>query len=740
MTLSDGKSQTTTWKYDLYGRMTNKVDATSADMFRCAYDANGRLTNRWTPAKELTKYGYDAVGNLTNVDYSNTTDIALSYDTLNRLTNMVDAAGTTRYSYTGFGAVASEDGPWESDTVSYTYDSGRRRSGLTVQNPNASPWSQSYGYDAANRLSNLSSPAGTFSYDYHAGLAGSSPASLVRRILLPNGSAITNRYDLRGRMLGTWLRNTGGTTLSKHEYVLNDLDQRTNTVRVDGSFVDYTYDDLGQLKTALAKESGGVTNRWHEQFRYAYDAAGNLTNRAQDKLTNAFTVNSLNQLTGGSRGGKFTATGTTTSPATNVTVNTSNSVLYLDYTFASTNHPLSDGTNTFTAVGRDNLGRIDTNSATAYLPASPTFVYDSNGNLTYDGHKALEYDDENQLTRITATNLWKSEFTYDGRMRRRIRREYAWQTSAWVLTNEVRYLYDGDLEIHWRNGFNVPTLTLTRGDDLSGSLDDAGGIGGLLARTDYQSQPTDHSYFHADGNGNITALINTNRQLVTRYIYDPFGATLSVSGPLAEANLYRFSSKEVHEPSGMVAYLYRWYNPALQRWINRDPVGDKGHEVLYYLASFQQGRPWPEPSQSLSPHENLYLGMQNNHAFYIDPDGRQIVTILKEAAKQEAKRRAKRAAQCAAIHAAYKKEEANCRACRKGMPAAEAKKNFACWSAVAAGRALYLSKRCDYYLPGSIAAGSKKKAATHALELGKASGNAAACLECVQKEEKKPSP
>jgi hypothetical protein len=72
------------------------------------------------------------------------------------------------------------------------------------------------------------------------------------------------------------------------------------------------------------------------------------------------------------------------------------------------------------------------------------------------------------------------------------------------LTNEVRYLYDGNLEIQWRDNFNLPTLTLTRGDDLSGTLEGAGGIGGLLARTDHRSLNTDHSYFFADGNGNDT--------------------------------------------------------------------------------------------------------------------------------------------------------------------------------------------------------------------------------------------
>jgi YD repeat-containing protein len=51
------------------------------------------------------------------VDYNASTDIRLAYDALNRLTNMVDAAGTTKYSYYTGGLLWTEDGPWASDTV-----------------------------------------------------------------------------------------------------------------------------------------------------------------------------------------------------------------------------------------------------------------------------------------------------------------------------------------------------------------------------------------------------------------------------------------------------------------------------------------------------------------------------------------------------------------------------------------------------------------------------------------------
>src|SRR5205823_2651159 len=135
-------------------------------------------------------------------------------------------------------------------------------------------------------------------------------------------------------------------------------------------------------------------------------------------------------------------------------------------------------------------------------------LYDLNGNMLSDGLRTFDYDDENQLVRVTVTNLFKSEFSYDGKLRRRIRREYAWQSGAWRMTNEVRYIYDGNLVIQERDGLNLPAVGYTRGKDLSGSLEGAGGIGGLLSFSDLKSSPPVHYCYHGDAHGNVTMPIN----------------------------------------------------------------------------------------------------------------------------------------------------------------------------------------------------------------------------------------
>jgi len=124
-----------------------------------------------------------------------------------------------------------------------------------------------------------------------------------------------------------------------------------------------------------------------------------------------------------------------------------------------------------------------------------------------------------------------------------------------------------------------------------------------------------HFYYHADANGNVTALLSTNQQIAARYLYDPFGNTLSASGPLADVNLYRFSSKELHAASGLIYYLYRFYDANLQRWPNRDPFSDFGSFVNLGIEVL-----------SVSADLNLFQFVRNEPNCSVDPWGLVWVT------------------------------------------------------------------------------------------------------------------
>jgi RHS repeat-associated protein len=447
----------------------------------------------------------------------------------------------------------TESCPWANDIVTYGYNNARLRDSLSLQQPTG-VWTNGFLYDTAARLSRVTSPAGAYTNTYRG--AG----TLVTNLALPNGSRITNAFDNVGRLTMTRLRSGGGTTLNTHSYVNNQGHQRTRQTRTDGSYADYTYDNIGQLKTAI-----GTGEHSTENLGYVYDAAWNLTTRTNYGTSQAFAVNVKNELT---------------------------SAVGLNCTYDANGNLVSR-------------------------------VYDSNGPKVY----YYVYDDENQLIEMrtdtyytSAANRFKTEWVYDGFGRVRVRKEYYWYTGyeVWALSEEVRYLYDGMRVIQERNGSNTPTVSYTRGRDLSGSLEGAGGIGGLLGRSHGYSGGTwsTHNHYHADGNGNVTYLVNSSQGEAASYRYDPYGRVMGSSGTLAAANLYRFSSKEIHAKSGMYYYGFRFYEPHLQRWINRDPLGDTAGlpSILYPgLRAHGHLESWDGP--------NLYGFVYGNPMMGVDAHG-----------------------------------------------------------------------------------------------------------------------
>ncbi len=546
LSLTDGKNQTTRWNYDHYGRVTNKLDQAGVQILVYSYDADDRLLSRWSAAKGTTYYTNDAVGNVIFINYPSSPDVTLRYDWLNRVTNMVDGVGTTLYTYTGGGQLFTEDSPFASDTVTNTY-LNRLRTSLVLQQPTGL-WTNGFIWDAAGRLTNVTSQAGSFGYQYLA----PGPA-LIQKLLLPNGAYITNTFDNVARLLTNKLNNSSQTKLDSYAYMYNPANQRTNLTRADGSYYGFLYDKIGQLTVADSTVNA-------EDRGYVYDAAWNLNRRTNNGVVSTFNVDGDNQLT--------------------------------------------------TEQCRD--------------------AYDSNGNLITRGEcqaaANYSYDDENRLVSVSSGTVYRSDFSYDGRGRLRIRTDYTWNGTSWIASAITRYVYDGNRVIQERNSSNTPTVAYTRGNDLSGSLEGAGGIGGLLARSDGYSAGnwTNHNYYFADGNGNITYMVNNGQAMVASYRYDPFGNTISSSGSLSAANVYRFSSKGIHGSSGMYDYVYRFYDPNLQRWINRDPLGEQGFELV---RRSKKGRSSDGP--------NLYTFLRNNPVSNLDPYGLFVVSEKCDCTPQE---------------------------------------------------------------------------------------------------------
>ena len=294
--------------------------------------------------------------------------------------------------------------------------------------------------------------------------------------------------------------------------------------------------------------------------------------RPNQALIRTIHTDAANQLTTISRSGTFTFSGNLPATAASISVNGAPARTNGDFTFTKTGLTLADGNNTFTVTAQNRLGVTTSSSLTLNLPATVSYTYDQNGNLLTDGTRSFKWDAADQLVQVSVPNAWQTQFARDGLGRLRVLREFTWLNGAWSQTNETHYLYDGNLIVQERDANNNVMATYTRGLDLSGGLSGAGGIGGLLSRT----TGANSYYYHSDGAGNITAMLDGNENVVARHLYDPFGRVLGQWGALAAANPMQFSSMPRAPASGLSLYPFRAYDPALQRWLSRDPLGEAG--------------------------------------------------------------------------------------------------------------------------------------------------------------------
>lgn len=178
-------------------------------------------------------------------------------------------------------------------------------------------------------------------------------------------------------------------------------------------------------------------------------------------------------------------------------------------------------------------------------------------------------------------------FAYDY-LGRRVRKTVAnWNGSAYITAVDRKFIYDGwnliaELALNTSTSTFVLNSTYTWGLDLSKTLQDGGGVGGLLA-IKLHAEPGAPVLLPAyDGNGNLAALVNrVGGALLAAYEYDAFGQTIRASGTHADKNNFRFSTKYTDSETGLLYYGYRYYNPTLGRWLGRDPIAEKGGLHLY---------------------------------------------------------------------------------------------------------------------------------------------------------------
>ena len=323
-----------------------------------------------------------------------------------------------------------------------------------------------------------------------------------------------------------------------------------------------------------------------QQYAYAFDSIGNRTTAAEGDTsrTATYTANELNQYSQRTVPGVKELAGTALADAT-VTVNelpTDRFGPWWRHAFAVDNASSAAYTQAVVTAVYNPPGTNDPDVVTSatghvFVAQTPeTFTYDDDGNLLSDGRFNYAWDAENRLISVeTATNLpaavprIRLTHAYDYQSRRLATAREEWNGSAWQSAGTNRYVYDGwNVVAETWAASPANTNYYVWGLDLSGTLQGAGGIGGLLATS---LDGTTAFYCH-DANGNVGQLVDADSAILALYEYSPFGETVVSTGPLAKVNPFRFSTKWFDNDTGLGDWGYRWYSPGMGRWLSRDPI------------------------------------------------------------------------------------------------------------------------------------------------------------------------
>jgi RHS repeat-associated protein len=597
LTLTDPDGNKTTWTYDHLDRMKTEMNPRGKTR-TFWYDADGNLVEKEDRLNQFTFYDYDRLNRQIDERWRGTAPnssdlhtISYAYNADGWVTSALDWPGyagfpntptvsdTFSYDNLGRATTASQAISGVSATLTQAFDSNSNRTSVALSgvwdygNSSGTLLTNSYQYDAVNRMTSVAQTAGVYwYYDHRADFTydAAGQFNTINRSDSSDGThwnlsvQSTYGYDGAGRIKSLVYTNAAGTT-TYAGYGLqyddaNRLTQLTNTVHTADTR-NYAYDNWSQL-TDVGYAGQAATN---DNEAYRYDPNGNRTTA--------------------------TVSGTTTNYALETT---------------GDNRLHSDGTYTYT--------------------------YDDEGNLTQktknDGSYTMyKYDQRNRLIEVesfdsTGQNITANVvYVYDA-FDRLVNRQDLVGFGGQAL--DQFYVYDGNQilftfsgGVDWPSDDYLPTANYLWGPAVDMALAQDDTISGTTgwAITDQQNSVQGFA-----GGGSLT-----NAENYTAYGLRTWG-TLYV--PQIAGYTGRFYDQQtglqwnggqafVGMPGGWSPFVEdtgRWYNSSLGRWMGEDPTGfaDGSNPDIYAHN---------DPVNYVDPSGLLGVGVRQNKPPYNPPQG-----------------------------------------------------------------------------------------------------------------------
>jgi RHS repeat-associated protein len=566
-----------------------------------------------------------------------TPTVSFTYDpNYNRAATMTDGTGTTTYTHypitgsatLGAGQLQSVTGPLPNSTITYSYDQLGRELSEAINGMAASQT-----YDPLGRVATVTNPLGLFTNTYMA----ESPR--LQSTIYPNGQStvytyFANRGDKRLQTLQN--KGSGRANISKFDYTYDAEGEILSWNRQFGSANAIRWanntssmaDLADQLTTVI--ETDAVTKAVRTNYNYAYDPAGN---RMSDK-SGSYSINNLNQIT--NSGYTYDANGSLTSdigrtyewdaanrltainypatgsrteftydglgrrvqivektPGISITVQPPDN-LYTAYVSQSTNLPAGNYNLVVEGLGGA-CGFIDAITLNGGLapnggfesPVVDNYAYNPpGGGWTFLGRSGLSGNagaftsgnpnapDGVQVAFIEVNGYLYQPLTFVA-------------GTYWVgFQAAQRGNYNGapqQLRVSVQSATPIVSAKnfVWIGDSIAEERDANNNITKRFYPQGVQLiQPSTVNLFYTrDHLGSIRELTDSTQATRGRYDYDPYGVRTKLSGDV-DAD-FGYTGQYFHPPSGLNVALYRGYNPATARWLNRDPIAEAGGLNLY---------------------------------------------------------------------------------------------------------------------------------------------------------------
>jgi len=530
-----GTTQSVTqYSYNTAGLPLCTAIRENAAVFGSLPDACTLSTTGSYGTDQISYNAYDNASRLTSTQTgygtgSPITAITNSYTNNSNLAYVEDGKGNqTGYTYNGLDRLVQTTFPSpttphtqnSSDYEQYTYDNN----GNVTQKRLRTTETISYQYDALNRQTLIDLPGGSsgdvyMNYDLVGNLLYAHYGSAI-------GSGVDYAYDALNRKISE--TSYGRKVSSQYDAAGN----RTRLTYPDGNYIQYTYDILNRMSQVLQNGSTALAV-------YSYDSLDRETG-----ITRSNSTSTSMSYGGSSTSWSLSQVGTSQNVTFSMSYTPGGQLYQRTISNSTYAYSASSLSTSYSANGLNQYGTV----------GGAIYGYDGRGNLTSNSARALNYDLQNHLT---STNYISPSvaLTYDpvGRLNQET-----------VVTTTEQFLYDGNNLVAEYDSSGNCLRRFVPGRSVDETL--------VWYEGANLSMP---NWLHADQQGSIVATTNSSGTATT-YTYDASGQPSSWSGPR-----FRYTGQVGIPELALYYYKARFYDPALGRFLQTDPVGYSDDLNLY---------------------------------------------------------------------------------------------------------------------------------------------------------------